>query len=139
MVEMCLSVLPTYFTPYGNLSLVKKRDANLNVFKTILILVLSLQNCLVNFFLFVNLQKKEYPPKLIDKLVNKYLNNKIMNKPSETEQSKIKENIKYFKLRFIGKFSKFTENELQKLTKQFCKGSTNTKIVFSTFKLTSLF
>ena len=33
---------------------------------------------------------------------------------------------------FIGKFSKFTESKLQKLTKQF-------KIVFSTFKLSSLF
>ena len=87
----------------------------------------------------VILQKNEYPPKLIDKSVNKYLNNKIMNKPSETEPSKTKENIRYFKLPFIGKFSKFTENKLQKLTKQFCKEGTNIKIVFSTFKLASLF
>ena len=62
-----------------------------------------------------------------------------MNKPSETEPSKTKENIRYFKLPFIGKFSKFTENKLQKLTKQFCKEGTNIKIVFSTFKLASLF
>ena len=40
---------------------------------------------------------------------------------------------------FIGKFSKFTENKLQKLTKQFCKEVTNIKIVYSTFKLPSLF
>ena len=60
----------------------------------------------------VILQKKEYPPKLIDKSVNKYLSKKIMNKPSETVPSKIKENIRYFKLPFIGKFSKFTENKL---------------------------
>ena len=40
---------------------------------------------------------------------------------------------------FIGKFSKFTENKLQKLTKQFCKEGTNIKIAFSTFKLESLF
>ena len=31
----------------------------------------------------VILQKNEYPPKLIDKSVNRYLNKKIMNKPSE--------------------------------------------------------
>ena len=30
----------------------------------------------------VILQKKEYPPKLIDKSVNKYLSKKIMSKPS---------------------------------------------------------
>ena len=40
---------------------------------------------------------------------------------------------------FIGKFSIFTENKLQKLAKQFCKEGTNIKIVFSTFKLVSLF
>ena len=62
-----------------------------------------------------------------------------MNKPSETEASKAKENIRYFKLLFIGKFSKFTENKLQKLTKEFCKEGTNIRIVFSTFKLASLF
>ena len=37
------------------------------------------------------------------------------NKPSETDPVKtINDNIRYFKLPFIGKFSKFTENKLQK-------------------------
>ena len=58
----------------------------------------------------VILQKSEYPPtKLIEKLVYKYLSNKIMNKRSETDPGKTKENIRCFKLSFIGKFSKFTE------------------------------
>ena len=55
-----------------------------------------------------------------------------MSKNSETEPSKTKENIRYFKLSFIGKFSKFTEDKLQKLTKQFCKEGTHIKIVFNT-------
>ena len=59
--------------------------------------------------------------------------------PSETERSKTKENIRYFKLPFIGNFSKFTENKLQKLTKKFCKEGTDIKTVFNTFKLASLF
>ena len=87
----------------------------------------------------VILQKNEYPLKLIDKSVYRYLSKKIINKPSETDLIKTNGNIRYFKLPFIGKFSKFTENKLQKLTKQFCKEGTNIKIVFSTFKLTSLF
>ena len=87
----------------------------------------------------VILQNDEYPPKLIDKLVYRYLGKKMINKPSETDPIKTNENIRYFKLPFIGKFSKFTENKLRKLTKQFCKEGTNIKIVFSTFKLASLF
>ena len=87
----------------------------------------------------VILQKNEYPPKLIDKSVYRYLSKKIINKPSETDPVKANDNIRYFKLPFIGKLSKFTENKLQKLTKQFCKEGTNIKIVFSTFKLASLF
>ena len=82
----------------------------------------------------VNLQKNEYPPKLIEKLI-KYLRRKTRNMPSETGPSESKENIWYFKLPFLGKFSKFTENKLQKLTTQFCEEGTNIKIVFSTFKL----
>ena len=87
----------------------------------------------------VILQKSKYPPKLIDKSVNRYLNKKIVNKPSEIEPSKTKENIWYFKLPFKVKFSKFTENKLQNLSKQFCKEVTIIKIIFSTFKLASLF
>ena len=78
------------------------------------------------------LQKNEYPPNLIDKSVNRCLNKKIMSKNSETEPSKTKENIRYFKLPLIGKFSKFTEDKLQKLTKQFYKEGTHIKIVFNT-------
>ena len=87
----------------------------------------------------VILQKNEYPPKLIDISVYRYLSKKIINKPSETDPVKTNDNIRYFKLPFIGKFSKVTENKLQKLTKQFCKEGSNIKIVFSTFKLASLF
>ena len=41
----------------------------------------------------VILQKNEYPHKLVDKSINKYLSKKIMSKPSGTETSKTKENI----------------------------------------------
>ena len=60
----------------------------------------------------VILQINEYPPKLINKSVDKYLSKKIMNKPRETDPSKTKENIRYLKLSFKGIFSKFTENKL---------------------------
>ena len=56
-----------------------------------------------------------------------------------TEPSKTQKNIRYFKLPFIEKFYKFTENKLQKLTKQSCKEVTNINMVFGTFKLASPF
>ena len=86
-----------------------------------------------------NPPKKEYNPQLIDKSVNKYLSKKIVNMPSETEPSKTKENIRYFKLLFIKKFSNFTKIELERLTNQFRKEDANIKIIFSTFKVASLF
>ena len=82
----------------------------------------------------VILQKNEYPPKLIDESINKYLSKRIMKKPSETESSKTKEYIWYFKLLFKVKFSTFTENKLQKFKSSFVKS-----FVSSTFKLASLF
>ena len=62
-----------------------------------------------------------------------------MSMPTETEPRTTKENIPYFKLPFIEKYSKLTKNKLQKLTEQFCQEDTNIKIVFSIFKLASLF
>ena len=51
------------FRPYGTLSLAEKRDANLNVLKTILILVSSLQNCLVNFCNLFSVNLENFPMK----------------------------------------------------------------------------
>ena len=112
--------------------------------KTLIDRTFHLNNTWVGFHLDLKklkviLQKNEYPLKLIDKSVYRYLSKKIINKPSETDPVKTNDNIRYFKLPFIGNFSKFTENKLQKLTKQFCKEGSNIKIVFSTFKLASLF
>ena len=62
-----------------------------------------------------------------------------MNMPKKKEPSKAEENIAYFKLPLIEKFSKFAVDKLQNLTKGFCQEDTNIKIVFNRFKLTSVF
>ena len=85
------------------------------------------------------LQKNEYPPKFTDKSIKQYLSKKIINLPRDTESSKIEENIEHFKLTFIRKFSKLTEDKIRKLTKQFFKESTDIEIVFSSFRLACLF
>ena len=81
---------------------------------------------------------KDYNPQLIDNSVNKYLSKKIVNMPSKTEPNKTKENIQYFKLSFIKKFSKFTKIKLERLTNPFCKEGTNINFIFGTFKVASL-
>ena len=91
--------------------------------KTLIDRSFRLNNTWVGFHLDLEklkviLQKNEYSLKLIDKSVYRYLSKKIINKPSETDPIKTNGNIRYFKLPFIGKFSKFTEDKLQKLTKK---------------------
>ena len=66
--------------------------------KTLVDRTFRLNNTWDGFHLYLEklkviLQKSKYPPKLIDKSVNRYLNKKIVNKPSEIEPSKTKENI----------------------------------------------
>ena len=115
-----------------------------SLIKTLIDRTFRLNNTWVGFLLDpeklkVILQKNEYPPKLVGKSVSRYLSNKLINKPSETDPSKTNENIRYSKLPFIGIFSKFTENKIRKFTKQFCKEGSNIKIVFSTFSTVSFF
>ena len=81
------------------------------------------------------LQKNQYPLKMIDHIVESYLNNKINcrnGKSSENAESEIK--IKYFKLPFIGLHSKLIQKKVDQLYKRFCK-SLKVKLVFTSEKL----
>ena len=66
--------------------------------KTLIDRTFCLNNIWVGFHLDLEklkviLQKNEYPPKLIDKSVYRYLSKKIINKPSETDPVKTNDNI----------------------------------------------
>ena len=68
------------------------------------------------------LQKNQYPLKMIDHIVESYLNDKINcrnGKSSENAESEIK--IRYFKLPFIGLHSKLIQKKLTNFTKDFAK------------------
>ena len=78
--------------------------------------------------------KNAYPPQLIDKQIKNYLD-KIGQEKVDNENS---DNVSYLKLPFIGTYSKFVQNKVQHLCKQFCK-NTNVKLVFSSQKLASFF
>ena len=79
--------------------------------------------------------KNNFPIKIINKIIKDYLN-KIHKKDSD----KIVDNkdISYLKLPYVGKFSKFTQQKINKLCKEFCK-NTNIQLVFSPCKISNFF
>ena len=83
-----------------------------------------------------NLIKKAYPPFLINKVIQKYIDYKFSSKQN---QLKNKSDVHYFKLPYIGNLSHHIKNKLSKLCKEFCKESFNIKLVFNSFKIKNYF
>ena len=79
--------------------------------------------------------KNNFPLNVINKTVKKYIDN-IHNKSiSKTVDDK---DISYLKLPYVGKFSKYTQQKINRLCKKFCK-NTNIQLVFSPCKISNFF
>ena len=78
-----------------------------------------------------------YPSYLINKEIKKLLENKFTTKEN-TNIDHNNKSVSYYKLTYIGSYSKSTEKKIYELCKTFCK-NTNVKIVSSSFKLQDLF
>ena len=80
------------------------------------------------------LLKNQYPLTMIYNVIKKYLQNAV-NKTNTGSMAVEMPNIetKYFKLPFIGMYSKVTQNKIEKLCKRFCK-SAKVKLVFTSNK-----
>ena len=76
---------------------------------------------------------------MIDNVIKKYLQNAV-NKTNTGSMPVEMPNIgtRYFKLPFIGMYSKVTQNKIEKLCKRFCK-SAKVKLVFTSNKLCQTF
>ena len=83
------------------------------------------------------LQKNNFPSKLITKNISQALNKKL--EPKNDEKRNIEENIQYFKLPYIGSFSKTTEQKLKNIAEKYCKPGTLIKIAFTSQKISSYF
>ena len=85
------------------------------------------------------LLKNQYPLTMIDNVIKKYLQNAV-NKTNTGSMPVEMPNIgtRYFKLPFIGMYSKVTQNKIEKLCKRFCK-SVKVKLVFTSNKLCQTF
>ena len=76
---------------------------------------------------------------MIDNVIKKHLQNAV-NKTNTGSMPVEMPNIetRYFKLLSIGKYSKVTQNKIEKLCKRFCK-SVKVKLVFTNNKLCQTF
>ena len=85
------------------------------------------------------LQKYEFPLKLYDKSVSKYLSNVFKQK--ENQQMPLFESSKkrFYKLPYIGNSSNQTKMKLKNIFLKYCKPNTNIELVFSSIKISSLF
>ena len=82
------------------------------------------------------LLKNQYPLTMIDNVTKKYLQsdvNKTNAGSMPVEMPKIE--TRYFKLPFIGMYSKVTQNKIERLCKRFCK----VKLVFTSNKFRQTF
>ena len=89
------------------------------------------------------LKRNAFPQHIIDKISHEYADKKTNNILSERnncpdDKSSQTRDTRYFKLPFIGFYSKLTERKLQNLVKRFCK-DLNIKLVFSSFKIKNMF
>ena len=84
------------------------------------------------------LKRNSYPPKEIEKELRKYLN-KTMSEPQirqEKEREKVK--VHYFKLPYIGKYSKEIQTKINDICQKYCH-ELKISTCFSLFKIGSLF
>ena len=80
------------------------------------------------------LLRNMYPKRLIDKYIKRYLENKDKNLLEISTKD-----IRYVTLPYIGHFSDYAKNKINKLVKQFCKKEFQIRLVFTTCKLKSYF
>ena len=86
------------------------------------------------------LRKNSYPECLLSKIVRTYLHKKLSVGENREDKKPVDViNSRYFKLPYIGEYSKTCAKKLKKLCKTYCKEDTEIKLVFTAFKLASMF
>ena len=87
------------------------------------------------------LRKNCFPSRVIDKITYRYLSKKM--NPSQTGQNASsnsgKTSTHFYKLPYVGRFSKIAQTKLRQLIKRYCKADLDVTLVFSKFKLRNMF
>ena len=87
------------------------------------------------------LKRNSFPAFVIDNVVKRYHSKNIQIKHSSGLNAKDaidSKDVRYFKLPFIGQFSKVTQFKINNLCKRFCK-DLNIKLIFTSFKIKNFF
>lgn len=82
------------------------------------------------------LLKNSYPTTLIDNIIKNTIN-KFFDNPSDN--TKVNDNIFYVKLPYVGKFSSTIKKRVNQLLKRLCNNNIKINIVFSSYKIRSMF
>ena len=80
------------------------------------------------------LQKNLFPPDLIDKVVRNYLSDLYNSKESPNKKEG-----RYFKLPYVGFFSRHTHNKIKGIIKKLCKDQVSVNLVFVPYKIGGMF
>ena len=81
-----------------------------------------------------------YPKRLIDKIIKRFLDKKlVVSKQNENTKNEKENEIRYIKLPYIGEFSKISKTKIDKLIKKFCTQNVKVRLVFTTCKISSYF
>ena len=109
--------------------------------KTLIHRIFQICNTWTNFHKDVGdlekiLGKNCFPPKVIAKQIRNYLNDKLSPEKKDKSSDDITPN--YYKLPYIGNFSKTTKNKISEICKKYCK-TLSVRLCFSLFKTGSLF
>ena len=79
-----------------------------------------------------------YPQRLFDKILKKFLDKKLAGS-RQNEGSDDNDEIRYFKLPYVGELSKIAKNKISNLITTFCKENINVRVVLTTCKISSYF
>ena len=82
------------------------------------------------------LLKNSYPAHIIDKAINSTINKFFQFNRQNGNNSP---ECSYVKLPYVGKFSAIAQRRIRRTIQRFCANSFNIKLVFSSFKIGSLF
>ena len=82
------------------------------------------------------LKRNSFPSHIIDRTFKRYLDGSFPQKSRNTNDDN---NTRYFKLPFVGHYSKTAKLKLRQLTKRFCKSDLTIKLVFTSFKIKNMF
>ena len=86
------------------------------------------------------LARNSFPNKVTDRIIKKFLDNKMTPTNVLADETRpVLEEARYFKLPYIGDFSKITRDKIAKLITKFCKKGINAKLVFNTCKIKEYF